>query len=91
MRSRGRGRDGRDAEPLLAARDPGAQRRKRGKIEATLMREPRVGEERDIRNGETLVCVQAATDERIKTAVALLKLYTPIEVKVVPAAQDPVR
>src|SRR5262249_62127407 len=31
-----------------------------------------------IRNGETLVCVQAATDERIKTAVALLKLYTPI-------------
>jgi hypothetical protein len=33
----------------------------------------------------------AATDECIKTAVALLKLYTPIEVKVVPAAQDPVR
>jgi hypothetical protein len=44
-----------------------------------------------IRNGETLVCVQAATDERVEMAVDLLKLYTPIEVKVVPAAENPVR
>src|SRR5215831_18791601 len=40
-----------------------------------------------IHNGETLVCVQAGTDEQAEMAVDVLKLYTPIEVKVVPAAE----
>jgi hypothetical protein len=44
---------------------------------------------RHIRNGETLVCVQASTDERVKMAVDVLKLYTPIEVKVVQASDNP--
>ena len=39
-----------------------------------------------IRNGETLVCVQALTDERVELAVDTLKQYTPLEVKVVPSA-----
>ena len=40
-----------------------------------------------IRNGETLVCVQAATDELVEMAVDVLKLYTPIEVRVFPAPE----
>jgi hypothetical protein len=36
-----------------------------------------------IRNGETLVCVHATTNERIELAVGTLKLYAPVEVKVV--------
>jgi len=44
-----------------------------------------------IRNGETLVCVQAATDAQVEMAVDVLKLYTPIEVKVVPPAEEPIR
>ena len=39
-----------------------------------------------IRNGETLVCVQAPTEERVELAVDTLKLYAPLEVKVVPSA-----
>ena len=41
-----------------------------------------------IRNGETLVCVQALTDERVELAVDTLKLYAPLEVKVVPSAES---
>src|SRR5215469_11260628 len=41
-----------------------------------------------IRNGETLVCVQAATDEQVEMAIDVLKLYTPIEVRVFPAAES---
>ena len=41
-----------------------------------------------IRNGETLICVQAPTDERVELAVDTLKQYAPIEVKVVPDAED---
>jgi hypothetical protein len=41
-----------------------------------------------IRNGETLVCVQALTDERVELAVDTLKLYAPLEVRVVPSAED---
>ena len=44
-----------------------------------------------IRNGETLVCVQAPTDERVELAVDTLKQYAPIEVKVVSDAEDPNR
>jgi hypothetical protein len=44
-----------------------------------------------IRNGETLLCVQTPTDERIKLAVATLKQYAPIEIKVVPVGEDPGR
>jgi len=40
-----------------------------------------------IRNGETLVCVQALTDERIEAAVDTLKQYAPLEVKVVPSEE----
>ena len=39
-----------------------------------------------IRNGETLLCVQARTDEQVELAVDTLKQYAPIEVKVVPPA-----
>lgn len=39
-----------------------------------------------IRNGETLLCVSAPTDERVELAVDTLKQYAPIEVKVVPPA-----
>jgi hypothetical protein len=42
-----------------------------------------------IRNGETLLCVQASTDERVDLAVDTLKQYAPIEIKVVPP--DPSR
>jgi hypothetical protein len=42
-----------------------------------------------IRNGETLVCVQAPTDERVELAVDTLKQYAPIEVKVVPLGEEP--
>ena len=44
-----------------------------------------------IRNGETLICVQAPTDERVELAVDTLKQYAPIEVKVVSDAEDPNR
>jgi hypothetical protein len=44
-----------------------------------------------IRNGETLLCVQAPTNERVELAVDTLKQYAPIEVKVVPPAEDPSR
>src|SRR5215469_8933729 len=40
-----------------------------------------------IRNGETLVCVQAATDEQVEMAIDVLKLCTPIEVRIFPAAE----
>jgi hypothetical protein len=42
-----------------------------------------------IRNGETLLCVSAPTDERVELAVDTLKQYAPIEVKVVPPAENP--
>ena len=41
-----------------------------------------------IRNGETLVCVQASTNEAVELAVDTLKQYAPVEVKVVPSAED---
>ena len=41
-----------------------------------------------IRNGETLLCVQASTDERVELAVDTVKQYAPIEIKVVPPAED---
>jgi hypothetical protein len=44
-----------------------------------------------IRNGETLVCVQTPTDERVELAVDTLKQYAPIEVKVVSDAEEPNR
>lgn len=44
-----------------------------------------------IRNGETLVCVQAPTDERVELAVDTLKQYAPLEVKVVPAGENLIR
>jgi hypothetical protein len=44
-----------------------------------------------IRNGETLLCIQAPTDERVELAVDTLNQYAPIEVKVVPAGEDPSR
>ena len=40
-----------------------------------------------IRNGETLVCVQALTDERVELAVDTLKQYAPLDVKVVAGAE----
>lgn len=40
-----------------------------------------------IRNGETLICVQALTDELVELAVDTLKQYAPLEVKVVPSAE----
>jgi hypothetical protein len=46
---------------------------------------------RYIRNGETLLCVRAPTDERVELAVDTLKQYSPIAVKIVPAAEDPGR
>jgi hypothetical protein len=42
-----------------------------------------------IRNGRTLLCVQASTGERVELAVDTLKQYAPIDVKVVPSAEDP--
>jgi hypothetical protein len=44
-----------------------------------------------IRNGETLLCVQAPTDERVERVVDTLKQYAPMEVKIVPAGEDPSR
>ena len=38
-----------------------------------------------IHNGETLVCVQASTDERVEFAVDTLRQYAPLEVKIVPS------
>jgi hypothetical protein len=38
-----------------------------------------------IRNGETLVCIQASSDERVELAVDTLKQYAPLEVKVMPS------
>ena len=40
-----------------------------------------------IRNGETLVCVNALTDELVELAVDTLKQYAPLEVKVSPAVE----
>src|SRR5271168_3101283 len=40
-----------------------------------------------IRNGETLICVQALTDERVELAVDTLKQYAPLEVRVYPGAE----
>jgi hypothetical protein len=39
-----------------------------------------------IRNGETLICVQALTDELVELVVDTLKQYAPLEVKLVPSA-----
>jgi hypothetical protein len=36
-----------------------------------------------IHNGETIVCVQALTDERVEFAIDTLKQYAPLEAKVV--------
>jgi hypothetical protein len=40
-----------------------------------------------IRNGETLVCVLASTDEVVESVVDTLKQYAPVEVKVFPGTQ----
>ena len=40
---------------------------------------------RYIRNGETLVCIQASSDEQVELAVDTLKQYAPLEVKIVPS------
>jgi len=42
-----------------------------------------------IRNGETIVCVQALTDERVELAVDTLKLYAPLQVGVASPSGDP--
>ena len=42
-----------------------------------------------IRNGETLVCVRAPTDERVELSVGTLKQYAPLQVGVAAAADDP--
>ena len=42
-----------------------------------------------IRNGETLVCVRALTDEEVELAVDTLKLYTPLQVGVASLSSDP--
>jgi hypothetical protein len=42
-----------------------------------------------IRNGETLVCVLALTDEQVELAVDTLKLYTPLQVGVASPTGDP--
>jgi len=44
-----------------------------------------------IRNGETLVCVHAPTDEVVELAAGTLKQYAPIEVKIVPGTEEPNR
>ncbi len=41
-----------------------------------------------IHNGETIVCVQALDDARVELAVDTLKLYAPVEVKVVDSPAD---
>ena len=40
-----------------------------------------------IRNGETLVCVRASTDELVESVVDTLRQYAPVEVKVFPSTQ----
>ena len=40
-----------------------------------------------IHNGETLICVQALTDERVELAVDTLKQYAPLQVKIFPSAE----
>jgi len=42
-----------------------------------------------IRNGETLVCVQALTDDAVEAAVDTLKQYAPLQVGVAALEQDP--
>jgi hypothetical protein len=42
-----------------------------------------------IRNGETLVCVLALTEERVELAVDTLKQYTPLQVGVASPSGDP--
>jgi hypothetical protein len=42
-----------------------------------------------IRNGETLVCVRALTDEQVELAVDTLKLYTPLQVGIASPSGDP--
>jgi hypothetical protein len=42
-----------------------------------------------IRNGETMVCVQAATDEEVEAAVDTLKQYAPFQVSVASLSVDP--
>ena len=44
---------------------------------------------RYIRNGETAVFVQAPTDGEVEFATAILKLYLPITIEVVPLAERP--
>ncbi len=41
-----------------------------------------------IHNGETIVCVHAATPEAVEFASDILKLYAPMEVKVVDRPED---
>ena len=41
-----------------------------------------------IHNGETMICVHAPTDEQVELAVDTLKLYAPVEVKVVDRPED---
>ena len=42
-----------------------------------------------VRNGETLVCVQASSDEQVELAVDTLKQYAPLEVKIMPRTGAP--
>ena len=42
-----------------------------------------------IRNGETLVCVHAPTDERVELAVGTLKQYAPLQVGIAAPTDDP--
>jgi hypothetical protein len=65
-------------------------------LEASFLRPVILGNFREsfaqyIRNGETLICVHAPTDERVELAVGTLKQYAPIEVNVGPDAEDPNR
>jgi hypothetical protein len=43
---------------------------------------------RYIRNGETIVCVQALADERMELAVDTLRQYTPLAVGVASVSED---
>jgi len=42
-----------------------------------------------IRNGETLVCVQALTEEQVELAVDTLKQHAPLQVGVASPSADP--
>ena len=42
-----------------------------------------------IRNGETMVCVQALTEEQVELAVDTLKQYAPLQVGVASPSGDP--